>query len=56
MTDKTRILAHAVSAGAFFFLFQHFGLSADLQTSCIWAIVAASAAAYLAYSQKDRGR
>lgn len=56
MPAVTRIIGHAVLAGTFFFVLQRFVNGADVRTSSIWAIIAAVAAAALAYSQSRRGR
>lgn len=56
MAEMPKIAGHAILAGAFFFVLQRFVNGADLQTSLLWASVAAVAAAGLAYSQRGRGR
>ena len=56
MAALPKLAGHAVLAGGFFFVLQRFVNGADLQTSGLWAGVAAVAAAGLAYSQLGRGR
>jgi hypothetical protein len=56
MSATPRIVGHAVVAAGFFFSLQRFVNGADVQTSVVWAIIAAIAAAALAYSQSRRGR
>jgi hypothetical protein len=50
------MLLHALAAAAIFFVFQRYGLGATLETSTLWAVVGAVAAAALAWSQHRRGR
>ena len=49
------IALHSALAGVFFFSLQHWGLLQPLEVSAVWAIVAAAAAAWLAWSQANRG-
>ena len=48
------IALHAVTAAAFIFLLQRYGLSASLDTSLLWALTFAGCAAGLAYMQSNR--
>jgi hypothetical protein len=52
--DWRYILLHALAAAAFIFLLQHYGLSATLESSLLWAVVFGGCAAGLAYSQVNR--
>ncbi len=45
---------HAVTAGAFIFLLQRYGLSAPLDSSLLWALTFGGCAAGLAYMQSKR--
>ncbi len=56
MSDVAKIAGHAALAGVFFFVLQRFVNSADLETSLMWAGMAAAGAATLAYLQSRRGR
>jgi hypothetical protein len=56
MSATQRILGHAALAAGFFFVLQRYVNGADVQTSAVWGILAACAAAALAYSQSRRGR
>jgi hypothetical protein len=49
-----RIVLHALAAACFVFLLQRFGLNQSLETSLLWAICFAFAAAGLAWSQGRR--
>ncbi len=51
-----RIVVHALAAGAFFFCFQYLLMAQPLDTSTIWAIAGAAAAACLAWMQHRRGQ
>jgi hypothetical protein len=51
-----RMVLHALAAAAIFFAFQRYGLGATMETSTLWAVVGAVAAAVLAWSQHRRGR
>jgi hypothetical protein len=48
------IALHAVTAAAFIFLLQRYGLSASLDSSLLWALTFAGCAAGLAYMQSNR--
>jgi hypothetical protein len=48
------IALHAVTAGAFIFLLQRYGLSASLDSSLLWALTFGGCAAGLAYMQSNR--
>ncbi|NDH63204.1 MAG: hypothetical protein EBY18_16515 [Alphaproteobacteria bacterium] len=50
-----RMLMHASAAAAAFFMFQHYGLGATLETGLLWALAGAVGAAALAWSQRSRG-
>ena len=45
---------HAVTAAAFIFLLQRYGLSASLDSSLLWALTFGGCAAGLAYMQSNR--
>ena len=45
---------HSVTAAAFIFLLQRYGLSASLQSSLLWAVTFGACAAGLAYMQSNR--
>jgi hypothetical protein len=49
------MLMHASAAAAAFFVFQHYGLGATLETGILWALAGAVGAAALAWSQRSRG-
>lgn len=48
------VALHAIAAGVFIFLLQHFVLHASLQSSLVWALTFAGCAAGLAYMQANR--
>ena len=50
-----RMVFHAVLAAAVFFSINRFALEQPIETSLLWAFVAAPFAAILAYSQASRG-
>ena len=54
MKNWRYISLHAVTAGAFIFLLQRYGMSASLDTSLIWALAFGGCAAGLAYVQSNR--
>ncbi len=45
---------HAALAAAAFFALNRFALDQPFETSLLWAVIAAPAAAYLAYTQSRR--
>jgi hypothetical protein len=45
---------HSAAAAAFIFLLQRFFMNATLESSLLWAVVFAGAAATLAYKQTNR--
>jgi hypothetical protein len=49
-----RILFHAASAAAFFFVLQRYILQESFATSALWAVAFAVAAAGFAWSQQRR--
>ena len=49
-----RIAMHAGAAGVFFFVLQRFGLNQSVETSLMWGVGLAIAAAGLAWSQSRR--
>ena len=49
-----RMALHAALAGAFFFVFQRYGMQASLETSLVWAAALAAGAAFLAWQQSGR--
>jgi hypothetical protein len=52
---KWRYIAlHALTAGAFIFLLQRYGLSASLDSSLLWALTFGGCAAGLAFMQSNR--
>jgi uncharacterized membrane protein len=48
------MLFHATLAAVLFFCFNRFALAQPIETSLLWAVVAAPFAAYLAYQQAKR--
>jgi hypothetical protein len=54
MKNWRYIALHAVTAGAFIFLLQRYGLSASLDSSLLWALTFGGCAAGLAYMQINR--
>jgi hypothetical protein len=48
------MILHAVSAAAFIFLLQRYGLNASLESALLWALTFGGCAAGLAYSQSKR--
>jgi Na+-transporting NADH:ubiquinone oxidoreductase subunit NqrB len=48
------IALHTVTAAAFIFLLQRYGLSASLESSILWAVTLGGCAAGLAYMQSNR--
>ena len=54
MKNWRYIALHAVTAGAFIFLLQRYGLSASLDSSLLWALTFGGCAAGLAYMQTNR--
>ena len=48
------IALHTLTAAAFIFLLQRYGLNASLNSSLLWALVFGVCAAFLAYSQSNR--
>ena len=48
------ILLHTVTAAAFIFLLQRYGLNATLESSLLWALTFGGCAAGLAYAQSNR--
>lgn len=42
---------NAVLAGAFFFVLQRYGMQASVETSAMWAVFCAAAAAMLSWKQ-----
>ncbi len=52
---KWRYIAlHTLTAGAFIFLLQRYGLNASLDTSLLWALTFGGCAAGLAFVQSNR--
>jgi hypothetical protein len=47
--------AHALAAGAFFFVFQYLMMGQPIDTSVIWGLAGGAAAALLAWMQHRRG-
>jgi hypothetical protein len=54
MKNWRYIALHAVTAGAFIFLLQRYGLKASLDSSLLWALTFGACAAGLAYMQSNR--
>jgi hypothetical protein len=54
MRNWRYITLHALTAGAFIFLLQRYGLSASLDSSLLWALTFGGCAAGLAYMQSNR--
>lgn len=50
----TLMILHSALAAAFFFSLQRWALNQSLETSLVWAVVAAVGAAWLAWSQQNR--
>ena len=54
MKNWRNIALHALTASAFIFLLQRYGLSASLESSLLWALTFGGCAAGLAYMQSNR--
>jgi hypothetical protein len=54
MKNRRYIALHALTAGAFIFLLQRYGLSASLDSSLLWALTFGGCAAGLAFMQSNR--
>ena len=54
MKNWRYIALHALTAGAFIFLLQRYGLSASLDSSLLWALTFGGCAAGLAFMQCNR--
>jgi hypothetical protein len=54
MRNWRYIVLHAVTAAAFIFLLQRYGLSASLDSSLLWALTFGGCAAGLAFMQSKR--
>ena len=54
MGKRRYIALHALTAGAFIFLLQRYGLSASLDSSLLWALTFGGCAAGLAFMQSNR--
>jgi hypothetical protein len=54
MKNWRYIALHTVTAAAFIFLLQRYGLSASLESSLLWAVTFGGCAAGLAYMQSNR--
>jgi hypothetical protein len=54
MKNWRYIALHSVTAAAFIFLLQRYGLSASLESSLLWALTFGGCAAGLAYMQSNR--
>jgi hypothetical protein len=54
MRNWRYITLHALTAGAFIFLLQRYGLSASLDSSLLWALTFGGCAAGLAFMQSNR--
>jgi hypothetical protein len=54
MKNWRYITLHALTAGAFIFLLQRYGLSASLDSSLLWALTFGGCAAGLAFMQSNR--
>ena len=54
MKNWRYIVLHTLTAGAFIFLLQRYGLNASLGSSLLWALTFGGCAAGLAYSQVNR--
>jgi hypothetical protein len=54
MKNWRYIALHALTAGAFIFLLQRYGLSASLDSSLLWALTFGGCAAGLAFMQSNR--
>ena len=54
MKNWRYITLHSVTAAAFIFLLQRYGLSASLESSLLWALTFGGCAAGLAYMQSNR--
>jgi hypothetical protein len=54
MRNWRYIALHALTAGAFIFLLQRYGLSASLDSSLLWALTFGGCAAGLAFMQSNR--
>ncbi len=54
MKNWRYIALHAVTASAFIFLLQRYGLSASLESSLLWALTFGGCATGLAYMQSNR--
>ena len=54
MRNWRYIVLHALTAAAFIFLLQRYGLSASLDSSLLWALTFGGCAAGLAFMQSKR--
>jgi len=54
MKNWRYITLHALTAGAFIFVLQRYGLSASLDSSLLWALTFGGCAAGLAFMQSNR--
>ena len=54
MKNWRYIALHTLTAGAFIYLLQRYGLNASLDTSLLWALTFGGCAAGLAYAQANR--
>ena len=54
MKNWRYIALHSVTAAAFIFLLQRYGLGASLESSLLWALTFGGCAAGLAYMQSNR--
>ena len=54
MKNWRYIALHALTAGAFIFLLQRYGLSASLDSSLLWALTFGGCAAGFAFMQSNR--
>jgi hypothetical protein len=54
MKNWRYITLHALTAGAFIFLLQRYGLSASFDSSLLWALTFGGCAAGLAFMQSNR--
>ena len=54
MKNWRYILLHTLTAGAFIFLLQRYGLNASLGSSLLWALTFGGCAAGLAFMQSNR--
>ena len=54
MKNWRYILLHTLTAGAFIFLLQRYGLNASLDSSLLWALTFGGCAAGFAFMQSNR--